>query len=158
MSFFFVFYLFLVFSFSLLFCFWFFLFFLFFHLRFLVLLSFSSRPSRRQNPQKSSRSSYCKKDVPFVKIRFLGLGGQGVRRGTFEGDFAFMFLSLNCFTGSYNISFQKINFLSRLGGREGVYPFEGSIPFLSFLMFFIFSFSQFFIFVFLVKWFFLFFF
>ena len=43
---------------------------------------------------KSSNSSYCKNGVvPFVKIRFLVLGGQGkgVRKDLFEGDTAFMF-------------------------------------------------------------------
>ena len=28
-----------------------------------------------------------------MNLRFLGLGGQGVMRGPFEGDFAFMFFN-----------------------------------------------------------------
>ena len=45
--------------------------------------------------KKSSRSSYClKRRFSFVKIRFLGLGGQEVRSSPLEGDVAFMFFIL----------------------------------------------------------------
>ena len=126
-------------------CFLFFVFFLFSFLffsifSFLLFLHFSFFHLRFLN-------------FSHLKIRFWGLGGQGFRSSPFEGDFAFMFFlfhslgaenlifffDLNCFTSSYNISFQKkINFLSRLR----VYPFEASFPF--FLIFHVFhSFSHF---------------
>ena len=159
---FFIFSFFHFFHFPLIYSFSFFRFFSFFHFSFLLFFhfsffsslfsfSFSSRPSRRQNPQKN-----------VVKIRLSSLGGQVVTSGPPEGDFAFMFfhslflflgdenlifLGLDDFMSSYNISFQKKkNSLSRLGE----YTFEASFPF--FLMFscfsFLFSFSYFFLFFF----------
>ena len=52
-----------------------------------------------------------------------------------------IFWCLNCFTSSDNISFKKINFLSRLGR----YPFEASFPFFLIFSFFQFSFFLFFL-------------
>ena len=53
----------------------------------------------KKKTKKTSRNSCCKNDdFFFVKIRFLGLGGQeGVKNGPFEGDFAFIFFISPCF-------------------------------------------------------------
>ena len=105
--------LFMFFSFSLLFCFLFFQFFLFFcfsiffHLRFVVLLLFpvvraDAKTSKKNRPEVPIVK---KRRFPFVKIRFLGLGGQRVRRGPFEGDFAFMFFLFFFFSWVLKVCF-----------------------------------------------------
>ena len=108
---------------------------------------FSSRPSRHQNPQKTRPEvPVVKKRFSYVKIRFLGLGGQGglgvahlrvTSLSCFFLSFLFLgaenpFFCLNCFTSSYNISFQKITFLSHLGR----YSLEAASLFLSLIFFF----------------------
>ena len=42
--------------------------------------------------EESSIRPVVKKDDFLVEIRFLGLVGQGLRNGPFEGDFAFILL------------------------------------------------------------------
>ena len=102
--------------------------------RFLVLLLLLLFPIVRadvKRRKKSSRSSYCEKD-DFLLCTFDFWAsvdrkklGEAHLRVTSLSCFSFLFLflgaenlflSLNCFTSSYNISFEKINILSRLGG------------------------------------------
>ena len=119
------------FVFSLFFLSFVFQFFFFFHLRFLVLLLFHVVRADAKPRKKSSGSSYCKKTMSFCENSILGASvgrEKGVKSDPFVSDFAFIIFSflfvflgaenlfLGGLTSSNNISFQKINFLSRLGG------------------------------------------